>query len=185
MKQHKDQMANRLTKIYTRTGDAGETGMADGSRIAKDDLLIHVQGDVDELNSVIGVLATKLDGAELSSVRKIQHVLFDIGGEISLGQAIVSQEKITALEEHLDRYNETLKPLKEFILPGGNEAGAFCHLARTVCRRVERRMVALNRSRKLNTFTLAYINRLSDFLFVFSRVLNEGEEIYWNSERNK
>ena len=177
-------MANRLTKIYTRTGDTGETGMADGSRVAKDDLLMQVQGDVDELNSLIGVLATKLDAAQLSSVRDIQHVLFDIGGEISLGQAIVKEEKVTALETQLDAFNETLKPLKEFILPGGNEAGAFCHLARTVCRRVERQMVALNRKRKLNPYTLSYINRLSDFLFVFSRVLNDAEEIYWNSERN-
>ena len=173
-------MANRLTKIYTRTGDAGETGMADGSRIAKDNLLIHVQGDVDELNSLIGVLSTKIDEAHLSIVRDIQHVLFDIGGEISLGQAIVAEEKVSALETQLDHFNETLAPLKEFILPGGNEAGAFCHLARTVCRRVERQLVALNRERKLNPYTLSYINRLSDFLFVFSRTLNDGEEVYWN-----
>ena len=176
-------MANRLTKIYTRTGDAGETGMADGSRIAKDDLLMHVQGDIDELNSLLGLLACKLSGERLETIRDIQHVLFDIGGEISLGQAVVVADKISHLENQIDIFNETLKPLKEFILPGGNESGSLCHLARTVCRRAERNMVALSRLRDLNHESSSYINRLSDFLFVFARVLNDEEEIYWQSNR--
>ena len=118
-------MGNRLTKIYTKTGDAGETGMADGTRIVKDDLLMHAQGDVDELNSMLGVLACKLSGLQLEMVRDIQHVLFDIGGEISLGQNIVSAEPVKRLESHIDEMNSSLNPLKEFILPGGNETGAY------------------------------------------------------------
>ena len=173
-------MGNRLTKIYTRTGDAGETGMANGARIAKDDLLMHVQGDVDELNSVLGLLACKLSDEKLELIREIQHVLFDIGGEISLGVDMVTENPVNQLESHIDEMNLSLKPLKEFILPGGNEAGAQCHLARTVCRRAERNMVSLNRTQKQNSHSLAYINRLSDFLFVFSRVLNDEEEIYWS-----
>lgn len=176
-------MGNRLTKIYTRTGDAGETGMADGSRIAKDDLLIHVQGDVDELNSLLGVLASHLRDNQLDAILEIQHILFDVGGEISLGQAIVKQTSVDNLEQQVDSFNEKIEPLKEFILPGGNEAGALCHLARTVCRRVERNLVSLSRERDLNSISLSYINRLSDFLFVFSRVLNDKEEIYWQSDR--
>ena len=173
-------MGNRLTKIYMRTGDAGETGMANGARIAKDDLLMHVQGDVDELNSVLGVLACKLTDKKLELIREIQHVLFDIGGEISLGLAMVTENPVKQLESHIDEMNQSLKPLKEFILPGGNETGAHCHLARTVCRRAERNMVSLNKTQKQNSHSLAYINRLSDFLFVFSRALNDKEEIYWS-----
>ena len=176
-------MADRLTKIYTRTGDAGETGMADGSRISKDDLVMHVQGDIDELNCLLGVMASHLKDKQLDCVQDAQHVLFDIGGEISLGLAIVKQDYVENLEKQIDSFNESLEPLKEFILPGGNQAGALCHLARTVCRRAERNMVALSRERELNPSSLAYINRLSDFLFVFSRVLNNKEEIYWRSDR--
>lgn len=176
-------MGNRLTKIYTRTGDAGETGMADGSRIAKDDLLMHVQGDVDELNSLLGLLANKLSDVQLEIIRDIQHDLFDIGGEISLAQSLIKAENIEALEYQVNSFNEGLEPLKEFILPGGSETGALCHLARTVCRRAERNMVSLNRERELNSLTLAYLNRLSDFLFVFARVLNDKNEIYWHSDR--
>ena len=114
-------MANRLTKIVTRTGDKGETGMADGSRIAKDDLLMHVQGDVDELNSLLGLLASKLTDSHLGIILDIQHDLFDVGGELSLGKPLIQQEKIDKLEQHVNSFNENLKPLKEFILPGGTE----------------------------------------------------------------
>lgn len=177
-------MANRHTRIYTRTGDKGETGTADGSRVAKDDLLIHVQGDIDELSSLIGLLATKIDDVYHEEVRNIQHDLFDIGAELSLGQALIKTGKVESLEHQIDRYNQDLQPLKEFILPGGNEEGSLCHLARTVCRRVERNMVTLNRQRKINPITLSYINRLSDFLFVFARVLNDRNEIFWQPNKN-
>lgn len=176
-------MGDRLTKIYTRTGDSGSTGTADGSRIAKDDILIVAQGDLDELNSHIGVLACKLDGAQRELMLDIQHDLFDIGGEISLAQPLLKAGRVQALEAAIDEFNTQLRPLKEFILPGGNECGALCHVARAVSRRAERAMVSLNRERELSEDAMAYINRLSDFLFVFSRVLNDEEEIYWNSGR--
>lgn len=178
-------MANRLTRIYTRTGDKGETGTASGARLPKDDPLMQVQGELDELNSQLGVLAVSLAGDHLVLVRDMQHALFDIGGEVSLGQPILKREKVDALEHHIDAFNAKLQPLKEFILPGGNAAGAACHLARAVCRRTERSMVALNRNTALNPVSLAYVNRLSDLLFVFARVLNDSDEIYWKSERIK
>lgn len=178
-------MGNRLTTIYTRTGDAGETGTASGERVAKDVTLMHAQGELDELNSTLGVLASRLDGERRALIFNIQHALFDIGAEISLGQSLFRQASVDALEQTIDAWNRQLVPLKEFILPGGNEAGALCHLARAVCRRAERRMVALNRERNLNAVSLAYINRLSDFLFVFARVLNDRDEIYWKSDKNK
>ncbi len=176
-------MGNRLTKIYTRTGDDGATGTASGERIAKDDVRIQVQGELDELNSVLGVLAVKLDGEPLDTVREIQHRLFDIGGEISLGQHALTDAAVQTLEQRIDDCNRQLQPLREFILPGGNEAGACCHLARAVCRRTERSLVALHHKQPLNPVSLAYVNRLSDFLFVFARVLNNGNEIYWQSPR--
>jgi len=178
-------MGNRLTKIYTRSGDDGATGTASGERIAKDDVLIQAQGDLDELNSLLGVLAVHLDGESLDTVREIQHRLFDIGGEISLGRYTLTDACVQTLEQWIDDTNEELPPLKEFILPGGNEAGACCHLARAVCRRAERSLVALHRKQSLNPASLAYVNRLSDVLFVFARVLNEGDEIYWQSHRLK
>jgi cob(I)alamin adenosyltransferase len=177
-------MANRLTRIYTRTGDAGDTGTADGARIAKDDVLIHVQGELDELNSWLGLLASGLaNNAHIEIVRGIQNKLFDLGGELSLGQAVITPCDVTTLEWQLDSFNATLEPLKEFILPGGAEPGSICHLARAVCRRVERSMVSLGRERDINKTSLAFINRLSDLLFVFARVLNGGQEIYWNTDR--
>ena len=178
-------MANRLTRIYTRTGDSGETGTASGARLPKDDLLMQLQGELDELNSMLGLLAVKLSGNNLDLIRRVQHALFDIGGEISLGQALLAQAKVDALEQQIDAFNTKLQPLKEFILPGGNEAGALCHLARAVCRRAERSMVTLNRRTALNPISLAYVNRLSDLLFVFARILNDSDEIYWKSEKNK
>ncbi len=178
-------MANRLTKIYTRTGDEGTTGTADGSRLAKDSLLIQVQGDLDELNCMLGLLAVNLAPVQRELVFELQHVLFDIGGEISLGQHMLADSAVKYLEELIDSLNESLQPLQEFILPGGNESGARCHLARAVCRRLERHMVSLADEHGINPVSLAYINRLSDFLFVYARILNDGDEILWNSSRMK
>ena len=172
-------MADRLTRIYTRTGDTGKTGTASGERLPKDDILIHTQGDIDELNSLLGVLACKLDAEQRDLILQIQHILFDLGGEISLGKALLKPERVSELEQRIDEINSQLAPLKEFILPGGNEAAAYCHLARTVCRRAERSMVTLAQTHEINSVSMAYINRLSDFLFVFARVLNAGEEICW------
>lgn len=178
-----DCMANRLTKIYTRTGDSGETGTADGSRVAKDSLQMQLQGDLDEVNSILGLLAGKLQGDNRELILDIQHSLFDIGGEISLNTFSLDAHCVLNLESLIDNFNTQLQPLKEFILPGGNEAGSLCHLARVVCRRAERNMVAFNRQRTVNPSSLAYINRLSDLLFVFARVLNDKQEIYWQSDR--
>ncbi len=179
-------MANRLTKIYTRTGDDGTTGMADGSRVAKDDLLVHVIGEVDELNSQLAVLASHAPEEFVESITTIQNDLFDVGAELTLGQAMVKQENIDWLEQSLDGLNESLSPLKEFILPGGGLAASHCHIARSVCRRVERSMVSLDRQKSLNKALMAYINRLSDYLFVLARAISKAEgeaETYWQSER--
>ena len=176
-------MANRLTKIYTRTGDAGETGTADGARVSKNDSLIHAQGDIDELNSLLGLLSSKLDNHELIDIiRKIQNDLFELGAEISLSQSRLTQDHVAYLEHKLDGLNAELPALKEFILPGGGEAASICHLSRAVCRRAERNLVALHTERQSGEQALAYINRLSDLLFVLARCitreLNE-EEVYW------
>jgi len=182
-------MGNRLTKIYTRTGDTGDTGMADGTRVSKDDVLIHVQGDIDELNSILGLLASQLsDKSYKEIILSIQNDLFDLGSEISLSQVFIQQENIDWLEKTLDELNDDLSPLKEFILPGGGEASALSHLARSVCRRVERHLVALSKKKAINPDLLAYINRLSDLLFVFARSVakHNGEtEVYWQSARLK
>ena len=182
-------MANRLTRIYTRTGDAGETGTADGSRVGKDDLLIHAQGDVDELNSFIGLLASKTDNAGLKKlINSIQHDLFNIGAELSLAQPIINAKAVAFLEQQLDHYNADLPPLKEFILPGGGEEASLCHVVRAVCRRAERNLVSLHRKKALNNELLAYINRLSDLLFVLARVFTRdaGEkEIYWKTQNDQ
>lgn len=168
-------MANRLSKIYTRTGDAGTTGLGDGSRVAKDSLRVMAMGDVDELNSIIGLLLTEPIADHIRAcLTRIQHDLFDMGGEICMpGYSMIKAERISALETQLDQWNDTLKPLKEFILPGGSRAAAYCHLARTVCRRAERQMTALNAKEKLTKNSLQYINRLSDLLFVLCRILNK------------
>jgi cob(I)alamin adenosyltransferase len=185
-------MGNRLTKIYTRTGDAGDTGMADGSRVSKDDVLMHAQGDVDELNSLLGLLVSQLSDEFFKEVIfTVQNNLFDMGAEISLSQANFSEiyiesENIDWLENKLDMLNEDLPPLKEFILPGGDEQASLCHLARSVCRRAERSLVLLNKHKEMGSDLLAYINRLSDFLFVLARSIarQNGEmEVYWEPGR--
>ena len=181
-------MANRLTKIYTRTGDDGTTGMADGSRVAKDDLLIEVIGEVDELNSQLAVLSCHVPADFIESIRTIQNELFNVGAELSMGQDIIKQESVDWLEQSLDELNLSLKPLQEFILPGGGLAASHCHVARAVCRRVERALVGVDKRATLNDYLKAYINRLSDYLFVLARAISKqqgADEIYWQSERLK
>lgn len=183
-------MGNRLSKIYTRTGDKGSTGMGDGSRVEKDSVRVSAMGDIDELNSVMGMVITHCQPGEVQEMLvTIQHDLFNLGGQLTMPDyELITADRVTWLEENLDVYNEDLPPLKEFILPGGGVAAAQCHLARAVCRRAERTLVALSREYDFNPNILAYINRLSDLLFVTCRVLSReaGEaEVYWQSERIK
>jgi cob(I)alamin adenosyltransferase len=177
-------MGNRLSKIYTRTGDKGTTGLGDGSRVDKDDLRVETYGTVDELNSLIGlVLAAGFDGPVRDCLTRTQHELFDLGGELCMpGTTLIPQSYVEQLEADLDRLNADLPPLKDFILPGGTEAAARCHVARSVCRRAERLMVTLGRSETINDTSLRYLNRLSDLLFVAARVLARdggGSEVLW------
>jgi cob(I)alamin adenosyltransferase len=177
-------MGNRLSKIYTRTGDKGTTGLGDGSRVDKDSLRVEAYGTVDELNSAVGwVLATDLPNKVWKSLLHIQHELFDIGGELCTpGTALIPERYVKRLEEDLDKFNEDLPPLKDFILPGGTEAAARCHLARTIARRAERRVVSLAHNEAVNEVTIQYLNRLSDLFFVLARVLARragGSEVLW------
>jgi cob(I)alamin adenosyltransferase len=183
-------MGHRLTKIYTRTGDAGETGLGDGSRVAKDSARIDAIGEVDELNCTIGlVLAEELPSGVRAALEGVQHELFDLGGELSIpGHAMVSAAQVERLEKLLDEYNAKLPALKEFILPGGTRAAAAAHLARTVCRRAERSLVALGRKEKVSEPARKYLNRLSDLLFVLGRALNrEGGrgDVLWHHEKKR
>ena len=177
-------MGHRLSKIATRTGDAGTTGLGDGSRTSKDSLRIAAIGDVDELNSNLGVLLTEtLPDDVRSALLHIQHDLFDLGGELSIpGYVLVKPEQVLQLDEWLDHYNANLPRLAEFILPGGSRAAAVAHVCRTVCRRAERALVALGAQEALNEAPRQYLNRLSDLLFVLSRVLNRaggGSYVLW------
>ncbi len=183
-------MGHRLSKIYTRTGDEGETGLGDGSRVSKDDLRVEAFGTVDELNSAIGtVLAFDPPQAIGNCLLEIQHDLFNLGGELCIpGHTIIVAADTARLEEQLDSFNVHLPPLKEFILPGGSKTASLCHLARTICRRTERRVVSLMRNEAVNPELLRYLNRLSDFLFVIARVLarsDGGSEVLWRNERGK
>ena len=180
-------MGNRLSKIYTRTGDDGTTGLGDGSRINKDSLRVEAMGDVDELNSVIGIMMTESMPDTLgATLTLIQHDLFNVGGEICIpGYVILQQSRIDDLEQVIDSLNESLPPLKEFILPGGTKAAAYCHLARTVCRRAERKLVELHRNEKVTDISLQYLNRLSDLLFVLCRTINKEagvSDVLWKNE---
>lgn len=178
-------VGHRLSKIYTRTGDDGTTGLADGARVAKTDPRVEAFGDVDETNSVLGLLLAEpsLPPAIRESITRIQHELFEIGSELALpGCAKIAAEHVQRLEQELDAFNAELPPLKEFILPGGNRAAAVCHLARTVCRRAERRAWAATAAHALSADTLRYLNRLSDLLFVIGRRLarlDGGQEVLW------
>ena len=177
-------MGNRLSKIYTRTGDKGTTGLGDGSRVDKDNLRVEAYGTVDELNSAVGVvLATPLPSAVRKCLTLIQHELFDLGGELCMpGTTLIPEEFVQRLENELDDFNADLPPLKDFILPGGSESAARCHIARTLARRAERRVVSLARIEVVNDATIRYLNRLSDLLFVIARVLarsDGGSEVVW------
>ena len=187
-------MGNRLSRIYTKTGDDGTTGLGDGTRVAKDSARVAAYGTVDEANSAIGVLlATTLPGPQgeaiASLLTTIQHQLFDLGGELCIpGHAAIQEADVTALETQLDAFNDPLPPLKDFILPGGGEAAARCHVARTVVRRAERETVTLARHDAVRPEAIRYLNRLSDLLFVLARVLARDSghgEVLWKHERRK
>ena len=185
-------MANRLTQIATRTGDDGTTGLGDGSRVAKNHLRIAAMGDVDELNSQLGVLLAEPlpdDVRELLSV--IQHELFNLGGELSIpGYELLKSAAVVRLDLALAHYNAGLPRLKEFILPAGTRSAAIAHVGRTVARRAERAVVALAATETVRAEPRQFLNRLSDLLFVLARVLNRanldgrgGDDVYWKSER--
>jgi cob(I)alamin adenosyltransferase len=182
-------MGNRLSKIYTRTGDDGSTGLGDGTRTGKDSPRVAAYGTVDELNSTLGVvIATEgVDDAIVEVLTQIQHELFDLGGELCIpGMAMVTDADIDRLEAILDGFNADLPPLKDFILPGGSPAAAHCHVSRTVCRRAEREVVALARVEDVRPQAQRYLNRLSDLLFVLARVLARAGghgEVLWQHER--
>ncbi len=172
-------MANRLTKIVTRTGDDGSTGLGDGSRVPKDALRVAAMGEVDELNSAIGcVLAEPLPPTVHSALAAVQNDLFDLGGEVCIpGRSALWDAHVKGLEGRIETLREPLPPLRDFVLPGGNRAAAACHLARAVCRRAERALVALNRAEGTSALSLQYLNRLSDLLFLAARTINaEGRE---------
>ena len=177
-------MGNRLSKIYTRTGDKGSTGLGDGSRVDKDSLRVEAYGTVDELNSAVGLLLSANPADPMGDcLTRIQHELFDLGGELCMpGITLIPDSYVEQLESNLDDLNEDLPPLKDFILPGGSEAASRCHLARTICRRAERILVTLARDEQVNQASLRYLNRLSDLLFVMARVLaraDGGSEVVW------
>jgi len=181
-------MGHRLSKIYTRTGDQGTTGLSDGSRVDKDHARVEAMGDVDELNSLIGVLLTHaVPDAVRLALTEVQNDLFNLGGELSLpGTDMMIAADATRLEQSLDAFNAELAPLKEFILPGGAPAAAICHVARSVCRRAERRVVTLSKSAHVNTHAAIYLNRLSDLLFVTARYLNKcanTPEVLWQPRK--
>lgn len=182
-------MGNRLSKIYTRTGDDGTTGLGDGSRVKKDSLRVEAYGTVDEANSAIGVVLAVASVPD--EIRRcltiVQHDLFDLGGELCIpGHKAVENEFVDRLETELDQFNADLPPLKDFILPGGGEAAAACHLARTIVRRAERRVSTLRQNEAVRDEVLKYLNRLSDLLFVIARVLSRlesGQEVIWDRNR--
>ena len=184
-------MGNRLSRIYTRTGDDGSTGLGDGTRVPKDSLRVEAYGTVDELNSAIGVLlaTAEVPPGVAACLTEVQHELFDLGGELCIpGHRAITAEHVTRLENSLDEFNDSLPPLKEFILPGGGPAAAACHLARAIARRAERRVWALARTETVSPEVTSYLNRLSDLLFVLARVLarhERGAEVLWRHQRGK
>jgi cob(I)alamin adenosyltransferase len=181
-------MEHRLSKIYTRTGDTGSTSLGDGTRADKDSLRICAHGELDELNSQLGLVLAYENPPEVRScLSEVQHLLFDLGGDLCIpGRHSIEQQHIDWLEQWLDHFNDALPPLKEFILPGGNLPAAGCHVARTVCRRAERTLVALGKSESVSPLAIGFINRLSDLLFVIARVLarqNGETEVLWQPQR--
>jgi cob(I)alamin adenosyltransferase len=183
-------LGNRLSKIYTKTGDDGSTGLGDGTRTPKDSARVAAYGTVDELNSTIGVvLAQDISAAVRETLTQVQHDLFDLGGELCIpGMAVIHDADVERLETTLDGFNAELPALKDFILPGGGMAAATCHVARTVCRRAEREVVTLARNETVRPEAVRYLNRLSDLLFVLARVLARASghgEVLWQHERRK
>jgi cob(I)alamin adenosyltransferase len=183
-------MGHRLSKIYTRTGDTGTTGIAEGTRVDKDSARIEAIGAVDELNSLLGmVLAEAIPETVAGCLTRVQNDLFDLGGELAMpGYGAITEAYVTRLENELDVFNSELPMLKEFILPAGGRATSACHVARSVCRRSERRLVSLNREEAINPQMLAYLNRLSDLLFVIARILarhENGSEVLWQPRQNR
>jgi len=183
-------MGHRLSRIVTRTGDAGTTGLGDGSRVTKDSPRVHAIGAVDELNSTLGLLlAEPLPDSVAALLTDIQHDLFDLGGELSIpGHAAVTDEHVARLEAAVERYNADLGPLKDFVLPGGSRAAALAHVGRTVCRRAERTVIALARAEDVGMPARIYLNRLSDLLFVLARSLNRAAghpDVLWRKGRTK
>lgn len=181
-------MGNRLSKIATRTGDQGTTGLGDGSRTDKDSLRIQAMGDVDELNSQLGLLlCEQLPAGLVDELLLIQHDLFDLGGELCIpGYQLITDNQVANLDAFLEKYNADLPPLQEFILPGGSRAAALAHVCRTVCRRAERVLVSLGKEETIHPQPRQYLNRLSDLMFVLSRVLNRfsgGSDVLWRHER--
>jgi cob(I)alamin adenosyltransferase len=182
-------MGHRLSKIYTRTGDAGTTGLGNGNRVSKNSLRIHTLGEVDEANAAIGImLCEELPDDVRVLLTNVQHDLFDLGGEVCIpGMEMITTKQVEHLEEELDRFNDDLEPLKDFILPGGTRAAALAHQARTVCRRAERMIVALGQEESVNDAPRQYLNRLSDLLFVLGRVLNRAGgrgDVLWQKRKN-
>ena len=183
-------MGHRLSKIYTRTGDDGSTGLGDGTRVPKDSARVEAYGTVDELNSMLGLLLCEVPGEALhAALTRIQHTLFDLGGELCIpGRSVLVEAQVTELENILDQLNSDLAPLKEFILPGGTRAAALCHVARSVCRRAERRVYTLSRNEAVAPASLKYLNRLSDLLFVMARALNHTSgtpDVLWQPAQKK
>ena len=181
-------MGNRLSKIATRTGDNGSTGLGDGSRTDKNNPRVHAMGDVDELNSHIGLLLCEaMPDALRSELVLIQHDLFDLGGELCIpGYQLITEAHVLRLDELLEKYNADLPALTEFILPAGSRAASIAHICRTVCRRAERSIVTLGKAETIHDHPRQYVNRLSDLLFVLSRVLNRfdgGSDVLWQHER--
>ena len=183
-------MAHRLSKITTRTGDRGDTGLGDGSRVSKSSARVHALGELDELNSAIGLVLAEDVPAEVGeALSEVQHDLFDLGGEISIpGHKLLGDPQVERLEAAIERWNAELPALKEFVLPGGTRAAAAAHLARTICRRAERSLVQLNQKEKVSDPALRYLNRLSDLLFIGGRRLNRAAgrtDVQWRHERKK
>jgi len=182
-------MGHRLSKIVTRTGDDGSTGLGDGTRVAKDALRVEAMGSVDELNCALGVLLSA--GLSVANVQdcliEIQHDLFDLGGELAIpGTLLLEPPRVAWLDQQIEHFNAALPPLKEFVLPGGGTAASACHVARAICRRAERRCWALAHSESVGAASLQYLNRLSDLLFVLARVLaraHTGGEPLWRRKR--
>ena len=182
-------MGNRLSKIVTRTGDDGSTGLANGTRVPKESARIEACGAIDELNSALGALlaCADLPATMPEQLLEIQHDLFDLGGELAIpGSVVISAQQVERLENQVESWNAQLPPLREFVLPGGGPAAASCHMARSICRRAERRCWQLSRAEAVGPQALRYLNRLSDLLFVLARVLARrasGSEVMWRRER--